>query len=195
MILYHNLAEKSSADDPKAPSSWFLSFNDKDNGLSISRCGFQCRINTETMIAPASEWQGVRSNLGIKIDPKDMSKYYYEIELLEPGPVRFGWATSGANLILGNDKNGYAFDSSGFKVHDNRNEPYGLKFGAKGDRCGALIDSYSGAIGWFKDNDFLWEAYRLPASVIKQPLFPCICVKGDAIISARFSPSGKCFKI
>merc|ERR1719198_904229 len=77
---------------------------------------------------------------GVKGLPAIQSgRYQYEVELLRDCSMTVGW--SGAMTLPGVlDFQGFAYSSSGCKLHGQEESSYGKPYGKAGDVVGALID-------------------------------------------------------
>ncbi|CAH8674519.1 unnamed protein product [Schistosoma haematobium] len=96
---------------PLPEDHWQMSAADCTQGLGRNIDG------TDIAAMPETEWQGCRTNWGLK----GPGAYYYEACMLEEGQVRLGWSTNDASLILGTDSKGFGYgaDKTGIGSADN----------------------------------------------------------------------------
>ncbi|KAH8868651.1 Band 4.1-like protein 3 [Schistosoma japonicum] len=96
---------------PLPEDHWQMSAADCTQGLGRNIDG------TDIAAMPETEWQGCRTNWGLKWP----GAYYYEACMLEEGQVRLGWSTNDASLILGTDSKGFGYgaDNTGIGSADN----------------------------------------------------------------------------
>ncbi|PRD34338.1 UNVERIFIED_CONTAM: RyR [Trichonephila clavipes] len=75
-------------------------------------------------------------------------KWYFEFEILTPGPIKVGWATLSfiPSVELGGDEHSWAYDGHlGCKKHAGGTEGYGKQW-AVGDVVGCLLDLHDRTI-------------------------------------------------
>ena len=107
--------------------------------------------------------------------------YHFEVEQTSAGGLcRFGWSTTAAKLALGTDKHGFGYGGTGKKSHGNQFDSYGGAYGA-GDVLGCTLDRAKGTISYSKNGQPLGVAFKLPAALARDALYPAICLKGCSV--------------
>ncbi|VDL61544.1 unnamed protein product [Hymenolepis diminuta] len=89
-------------------------------GLTVSRDWRLVVYQAEPDKAPSMEWKGCRATWGVSENPNSPAgissfgprRLFFEVRLNGNEPVRVGWATENANLILGEDARGFAYQTS-----------------------------------------------------------------------------------
>ncbi|XP_055934795.1 ryanodine receptor-like isoform X1 [Argiope bruennichi] len=87
-------------------------------------------------------------------------KWYFEFEIMTPGPVKVGWATLPfiPSVELGGDEHSWAYDGHlGCKKHAGGTEGYGKQW-AVGDVVGCLLDLHDRTISYSLNGELLLDA-------------------------------------
>ncbi|KAF8570826.1 hypothetical protein P879_00290 [Paragonimus westermani] len=175
-----------------AQEYWRMSPADCTPGLGMNIDG------TDVAAMADADWQGCRTNRGV-LWP---GAYFYEAMMLEEGPIRLGWSTNDANLILGTDCKGfgYGIEETGGSIkpklggqffHGNLVQEYGLRV-VPGDVIGCFLemgdsDSPQLTVQWSHNGRMLGPAaFTTPYAVaVGEPLFPAASLK-DARVAFNF---------
>ena len=99
---------------------------------------------------------------------------------LSPGICRAGWSGLAAKLALGTDRQGFGFGGTGKKSFGNSFDSYGEPYG-EGDVLGVTLDYADGTISYHKNGVPLGVAFTVPPPLLRQPLFPALCLKGCSV--------------
>ena len=144
--------------------------DDRDGLLQVGADGLSATCGT------ASAWAGGRAAVGVL-----RGAYHFEVEQTGAGGLcRFGWSTTAAKLALGTDKHGFGYGGTGKKSHGNQFDSYGGAYGA-GDVLGCTLDRAAGTISYSKNGQSLGVAFKLPAALARDALYPAICLKGCSV--------------
>ncbi|KAM7533202.1 hypothetical protein Aperf_G00000120275 [Anoplocephala perfoliata] len=89
-------------------------------GLTVSRDWRLVVYQAEADKIPSTEWRGCRATWGVSENPNSPPgvssfgprRLFFEVRLNGNEPVRVGWATEDANLILGEDVWGFAYQTA-----------------------------------------------------------------------------------
>ncbi|KAG8184852.1 hypothetical protein JTE90_012099 [Oedothorax gibbosus] len=87
-------------------------------------------------------------------------KWYFEFEIMSPGPVKVGWATLSfiPSVELGGDEHSWGYDGHlGIKQHAGGSEGYGKQWQV-GDVVGCLLDLHDRTISFSLNGELLLDA-------------------------------------
>jgi len=155
---------------------WALSISDRAPDLVLSTDLLKAR-------SKSGNWQGCRSNKGIKRSAKDLDalnncKAYYEVHFADPGLARVGWSLPEASFDLGTDCHGWGYGGTAKKSNSRQFTDYGLPFGEKFDTIGCILNLKTCEISFMKNGRNMGVAFKLPNQILdKRGIFPTICVK------------------
>ncbi|CAM9446547.1 unnamed protein product [Hapterophycus canaliculatus] len=135
---------------------------DKDGQMLVSADGLSCQCED-------SKWAGARGEVGVL-----GGIHCFEVKVDFGHLCRFGWATQGASLNLGTDKQGYGYGGTAKKSNGSF-EDYGETF-TTGDTVGCRLDMLKGEISFSKNGRDLGVAFYLPSGA-KGPFFPAVALK------------------
>ncbi|CAH8872215.1 unnamed protein product [Trichobilharzia szidati] len=155
---------------PLPEDHWQMSAADCTQGLGRNIDG------TDIAAMPDTEWQGCRTNWGLKWP----GAYYYEACMLEEGQVRLGWSTNDASLILGTDSKGFGYGADdtgagsaanscpvGKFINANRSIDYGMPI-VPGDIVGCYLELNPDAT---EDYKFIDIHYSYNGRMLQTPNF------------------------
>eukprot|EP00756_Hemistasia_phaeocysticola_P022661 Hpha_TRINITY_DN15848_c2_g1::TRINITY_DN15848_c2_g1_i1::g.188968::m.188968/K13177/DDX1; ATP-dependent RNA helicase DDX1 len=145
---------------------------DVTQGLfKVAETGLMCQVKD------ATEWGGGRSNYGV-----NRGKWYYEMRITDEGLCRVGWSTREANLVLGTDRQGFAYGGTGKRAYNNQFDDWGEAYG-KGDIITCLADFDKKEIAFMKNGKNLGKAFAIPSSIVEkgEALHPALCSKSATI--------------
>ncbi|VEL18844.1 unnamed protein product, partial [Protopolystoma xenopodis] len=120
-----------------------------------------------------------RANKGVK----SPGAYYYEVTVLEDGPIRIGWSTNDASLELGIDNCGFGYGSdlttayginnpkAGRAMHRGRPIDYGVSV-TKGSIIGCLINLDNGSVSWTHNGSVIEPAFTIPEQMRGESFLP-----------------------
>ena len=144
--------------------------DDRDGLLRVGGGGLELSSTAN------NAWAGGRGALGVS----GGGRYHYEVRQLSPGICRAGWSSLSAKLALGTDKQGFGFGGTGKKSFGNVFDTYGEPYG-EGDVLGVTLDCDAGTICYAKNGAPLGVAFTVPPPLLRQPLFPALCLKGCGV--------------
>ena len=84
----------------------------------------------------------------------------------------------GGEAALGTDKHGFGYGAG--EVARQPVRPYGGAHGA-GDVLGCTLGRAAGTISYSKNGQSLGVAFKLPAALARDALYPAICLKGCSV--------------
>lgn len=133
-------------------------------------------------------WAGARATRGVK-----SGRYFFEICVTGHNRVRLphtlpdlqgevshvcrvGWSLASTGLQLGEESGSFGYGGTGRASTDNQFEVYGERFDID-DVIACMFDANSGAISFAKNGRLLGSAFRVPADVRADGLFPHILLK------------------
>ena len=144
--------------------------DDRDGLLAVGGGGLQLTCGA------ANAWAGCRGSLGVT----GGGRYHYEAKQLSAGILRAGWSSPSARLALGTDKQGFGFGGTGKKSHGGSFDAFGEPYG-EGDVLGVTLDYGDASISYQKNGVDLGVAFTVPPHLLRQPLFPALCLKGCSV--------------
>jgi len=165
--VVHESMRAGAAPEPtaQAPTDMQVSSEDRDALLAVSEDGLKAQARHERF------WAGGRGTFGALT-----GRHYYEVSVSDEGLVRVGWATKGASLDLGTDKQGWGFGGTGKKSNARQFDSYGESYGFN-DVVGCLLDRDAGTISYSKNGVSLGVAFTIPTHLSSEPIFPALCLK------------------
>lgn len=191
--VWETLRDLSDAKRPRpvaaataiAVPEWTMSLHDRGTALAITGDGLRCQSREQ------NEWHGGRATTGVHPSPGTANHYYYEATVTDEGLCRIGWSTASASHDLGTDALSFGFGGTGKKSHNRQFTDYGRAYGL-GDVIGCSLDwTDRGEIRFSLNGADLGPAFRLPAALRLQTLYPA-CVLKNAEIALNFG--GEPFK-
>ena len=187
------------------PIKYEVSRTDRDRLISVDASGLRVQSRD------ARQWAGCRCTAGVDLsqvinnNSQTTTSVYYEVEIMDEGIVRLGFATADGSLNLGTDDDGLGYGGTGMLAHRNKFEPFSVLEGGnasfgKGDFIGCLLDLYpdnndekkiEGSISYTKNGRMLGRAFHLQDLGARKKgeslcLFPAVSLK-NAEIKLNFS--------
>ena len=129
------------------PIKYEVSRTDRDRLISVDASGL--RVQSRDV----RQWAGCRCTAGVDLsqainnNSQTTASIYYEVEIMDEGIVRLGFATADGSLNLGTDDFGWGYGATGMLAHQKKFEPLSVLEGGnasfgKGDVIGCLLDVY-----------------------------------------------------
>lgn len=159
-----------------------LCIHDRDADLMLSS-------DLLTAQSKSGQWQGCRSNKGIKRSKQANNlRVYYEVYFSDQGLARVGWSFANGHLELGTDRDSWGYGGTGKKSNDRKFTDFGQPFGEKFDIVGCILDLDTCEMIFTKNGRNVGVAFNLSRGKLEsQELYPTICVK-NAGCQVRFGP-------